>query len=671
MQKYISFIILFLLGVPVLTYAAIDSARIIEQFKERQQGLIFESDTLLSDEDREIMNNFRRLSIFNSLSDGVRERREVLEDQALQVTNRVQSLEQSLEELDNDIRTILAEVNRINGQIIETKEKVDSTKRQIEFLRERVDKSSEVIREYIVYLYKKWNFVSSDNDIDNFKTILLSGERIDEVLNDLYFKSLIQITGQQLIDNHNNLISQLYVSQIELEESERELRLLRRNGIIEKNLLDQKRASREHILTVTRWQEALYQRYIEDARQREQWLRIRELRERVRINNTQRSLLERFNCEFVDIVAEPTRLSTISSECQDINKIIYAESRLSGVNLRNNPLDWPIKPYAGISAFFRDSHYRERFWTDHDAIDIIAPQRTEIRAPADWYVIFVEPPRSTDYAYLAIKHSDELVTVYWHVNEIKVWLYDYVERGQVIAFSWWEFWTLWSGILSTGPHLHFEVFENQEYRDPLEYLNISYLPYRELPERYHFKFLSDFRTRMWYDFSQAAQVPSWPWRFRIEGKNEIERQKYLIDNYAAPAFRNWDMWAETSLAWGIDPTFIMCIGLAESWLWRNLTTLNNVWNVGNNDRGDRRDFSSPRAWVAAMVSTFNNRFLWNYSSMALLSWWWRAQIWARPCSDAWEYCYASDLVNWHNNMLTCVSHVKGEYISDHYNFRIR
>ena len=665
------FILLLLTIVPALWYASLDTARILEQFKHRQQALIFESDTLLTEEDREIMNNFRRLSIYSSLSEGVRERREVLEDQASRVTDRIQSLEQSIEVLDSDIRALLAEVNRINGQIIETKEKIETTQKQIHFLRERVEKSSQIISEYIVYLYKKGNFVSSDNEIDNFKTILLSGERIDEVLNDLYFKSLIQITGQQLIDNHNNLISQLYISNIELEESEKELRILRRNGIIEKNLLDQKRESREYLLSVSRGQEVLYQRYIDDARQREQGLRVRELRERVSINNTKRSLLERFDCEFVDLVAEPTRLSTLSDQCQDINKIIYAESRLSGVSFWNNPFDWPIMPYAWISAYFRDAGYKQRFWTDHDAIDIIAPQGTEIRAPADGYVIFIESPKSIDYAYLAIKHSDDLVTVYGHVNEIRVWLYDFVERGQVIALSWWQFWTLGAGLLTTWPHLHFEVFENQEYRDPLEYLNISYLQYREIPERYEFKFRSDFRTRMWYDFSQVAQVNSWSGRFRIEWQNEIERQKFLLNTYAAPAFRDWNMWVETSLAWGVDPTFLMCIWLAESWLGRNLTTANNVWNVGNNDRGDRVSFPTPRSWVAAMASTFNNRFLGNYSNMALLSWWWRTLIWARPCSDPWEFCYASDLNHWHNNMLRCISHVKGEYISDNYNFRVR
>ncbi|MCH8518401.1 peptidoglycan DD-metalloendopeptidase family protein [Candidatus Gracilibacteria bacterium] len=659
MRFSLKHILLLGLFFPILTYAAIDSARIIQEFKEREQSMIFESDTLLTEEDREIMNNFRRLSIFNSLTEGVRERREILEEQAGRVTSRVQSLEESIEQLNTDIAELLAEVNRINGQIIETKEKVDTTRKQIGFLQQRVEKSSEVIREYIVYLYKKGNFVSSNNDIDNFKTILLSGERIDEVLNDLYFKSLIQITGQQLIERHNSLISDLYVSQIELEDFERELRLLRRNGIIEKNLLDQKRESREYILTVTRGQEALYQRYVEDALQREQGLRIRELRERVSINNTQRRLLERFNCEFVDIIADPTLLNSLSSECRDINKIIYAESRLSGINLRNNPLDWPIMPYAGISAYFKDSVYRARFGTDHDAIDIIAPQGTEIKAPADGYVIFIEPPRSTDYAYFAVKHSDELVTVYGHVNEIKVGLYDFVEKGQVIALSGGEFGTLGAGLLSTGPHLHFVVYENQEYRDPLEYLNISYLQYRELPEKYRFKFLSDFRTRQGYDFSEVSQDTDSGNRFRIVGSNEVERQKYLLNNYATPAFRDWNMWVESSLAGGIDPTFMMCVGLAESGLGRHLKSKNNIGNVGNNDRGDTRDFPTPRSAIVAMVSTFNNRFLGHYTEIQQLS----------RYGNKIGTIYASSDFNWHNNITRCMSHVKGEYIPDHYSFR--
>jgi hypothetical protein len=38
----------------------------------------------------------------------------------------------------------------------------------------------------------------------------------------------------------------------------------------------------------------------------------------------------------------------------------------------------------------------------------------------------------------------------------------------------------------------------------------------------------------------------------------------LIDKYAVGAFRDWKMWVDESLDGNIDPTFVMCIGLAET-----------------------------------------------------------------------------------------------------------
>jgi chromosome segregation ATPase len=154
-MRYIHYICVFCIVFPALSYAAIDSARILEQFKARQQELIFESDTLLTEREREIMNNFRRLSIFSNLSEGVQQRRETLEDQASRVTTRIQSLEESIAELDSDIAALLSEVNRINSQIIETKESIERNQRQITLLRDKVERSTEVIQAYIVHLYKK------------------------------------------------------------------------------------------------------------------------------------------------------------------------------------------------------------------------------------------------------------------------------------------------------------------------------------------------------------------------------------------------------------------------------------------------------------------------------------------------------------------------------------
>ena len=57
-------------------------------------------------------------------------------------------------------------------------------------------------KNYIFNIYKKWNTAYSDTKMDNLKSILLNNENISDVINDLYFKWIIQVTWKKLIDNH-------------------------------------------------------------------------------------------------------------------------------------------------------------------------------------------------------------------------------------------------------------------------------------------------------------------------------------------------------------------------------------------------------------------------------------------------------------------------------------
>jgi len=43
--------------------------------------------------------------------------------------------------------------------------------------------------------------------------------------------------------------------------------------------------------------------------------------------------------------------------------------------------------------------------------------------------------------------------------------------------------------------LHLEIFKDQEYIDPLTVLDISYLKYESLPERYQLKYRIDYQNR--------------------------------------------------------------------------------------------------------------------------------------------------------------------------------
>jgi len=88
----------------------------------------------------------------------------------------------------------------------------------------------------------------------------------------------------------------------------------------------------------------LYQKYISEQLELERDIKVKELKEQIKLNNTKKKLLEKYNCEFVDIQVQQTEFSALDEQCANINKIIFAESRLSGIPLENNPLDWPVNP---------------------------------------------------------------------------------------------------------------------------------------------------------------------------------------------------------------------------------------------------------------------------------------------------------------------------------------
>jgi hypothetical protein len=88
--------------------------------------------------------------------------------------------------------------------------------------------------------------------MDNIKSILLNNEDISDIINDLYYNSIIQVTGKKLIDTHRKYVSELYLKKINLDKQERNLKKLRKLGIIEKKVLSDKKAFKERILKISK-----------------------------------------------------------------------------------------------------------------------------------------------------------------------------------------------------------------------------------------------------------------------------------------------------------------------------------------------------------------------------------------------------------------------------------
>ncbi|MGB0887665.1 MAG: M23 family metallopeptidase [Vicingaceae bacterium] len=101
--------------------------------------------------------------------------------------------------------------------------------------------------------------------------------------------------------------------------------------------------------------------------------------------------------------------------------------------------------------------------TQHFGIDVVAPKNEAIKATLDGTVIFAEWTVETGYV-IQLQHADNIVSIYKHNSVLHKKVGDYVKAGEVIAIVGN------SGELSSGPHLHFELWYNGMPINPEDYM---------------------------------------------------------------------------------------------------------------------------------------------------------------------------------------------------------
>lgn len=115
-----------------------------------------------------------------------------------------------------------------------------------------------------------------------------------------------------------------------------------------------------------------------------------------------------------------------------------------------------VDPLRGeISAGFKVTD-------DHLGVDILARKDSPIKAVREGIVFFSEFT-STNGNVIGIQHDNDVITFYKHNSRLLKKVGDRVTAGEVIAIIGN------TGTLSTGPHLHFELWHKGEAVDPTEF----------------------------------------------------------------------------------------------------------------------------------------------------------------------------------------------------------
>ena len=100
----------------------------------------------------------------------------------------------------------------------------------------------------------------------------------------------------------------------------------------------------------------------------------------------------------------------------------------------------------------------------HFAVDIVIPINTPVKATSDGRVLLASWTSDAGYVII-IDHGDELISVYKHNLSLTKSQGDFVKAREVIAISGA------SGELSTGPHLHFELWSNGTPLNPTNFID--------------------------------------------------------------------------------------------------------------------------------------------------------------------------------------------------------
>ena len=101
---------------------------------------------------------------------------------------------------------------------------------------------------------------------------------------------------------------------------------------------------------------------------------------------------------------------------------------------------------------------------EHFGIDIVAPKNEAIKATLEGTVVFAEWTVETGYV-IQLQHSNNIISNYKHNSVLLKKVGDQVKAGDAIAIVGN------SGELTTGPHLHFELWKEGKPLNPKDFVN--------------------------------------------------------------------------------------------------------------------------------------------------------------------------------------------------------
>ncbi len=398
----------------------------------------------------------------------------------MEAAEKLPLLEFEINTLSEQLATFDENISRENSNLQNLQNQIKSVQLELADLAElsemrevELARSRDVLDEFIRVAYSEamkytdWK----TGEISTLK-FLFTDQNLAEIETQKVYLDILQKVSAGLIRDLQKKQSEFSAIKNTLLVKRGELILLQQRVIDRKKGIEQMRAAKATILAETRGQEAQYRRLVEESRRQqvEALAEISELKAQLGV---------------IDRQLKTFRGNLGESEFAELLRGQSLAGASGFVFPNHSPqLIWPADPGRGITAYFLDSGYKARFGIVHHAIDFRLAQGSRVASAGPGIIYKVHDSGGSRYSYITVAHPNGLATTYGHISKMLVVEGDFVQAGDLIGLSGGMPGTRGAGYITTGPHLHFEVIENGESENPLDFLPLEKMRLEDIPQKY-------------------------------------------------------------------------------------------------------------------------------------------------------------------------------------------
>lgn len=382
--------------------------------------------------------------------------------------NKKKNVEGEIIQLEGQINTTNSDISEIENNISKVKSDIEKNKKEIDESQKNIDAKNEIVNKRLRAMYKNGNDVS-------YLHILLSAESIGEFIET--FDTIKKVT-----DNDHDLLKEMEKEKKIIEAKKDKLTSQEKQLKLQTVKLKEKReefqlASRSKNELVKELDQSIqvseeqYNELIEDSqtianeiRSLEEEARKKlEAKKKAEEEARRKAETERQAAEEVKGQEQANNQSNNSGSSNTSKPAPTPESKPQPPVQSSRAYIWPVPGNNRVtSPFGNRTHPIFGTTRMHTGIDIGAPSGATVVATRDGIVLSAGWKGGYGKAVM-VTHDNGTTSLYAHNSALLVSPGQFVKQGQAIA-------RVGSTGNSTGPHSHFEIRVNGDYRNPLNYV---------------------------------------------------------------------------------------------------------------------------------------------------------------------------------------------------------